>query len=40
MRMRYVDELTFGEIAAVTGRPEPTERSTHARALTKLRDLF
>ncbi|KIG12188.1 hypothetical protein DB30_01824 [Enhygromyxa salina] len=40
MRMRYGDDLPFGEIADAIGRREPTVRSIHARALRKLRDFF
>lgn len=37
VRMRYLDERSFGEIAAATGRPEPTVRTHLHRGLVHLR---
>ena len=37
VRMRYLDHLTFPEIAAATGRPEPTIRTHLHRGLARLR---
>lgn len=37
VRMRYLDDRSFGEIAAATGRPEPTVRTHLHRGLAQLR---
>jgi len=37
VRLRYLDDLSFEEIAATTGRPEPTIRTHLHRGLARLR---
>lgn len=37
VRLRYLDDLSFKEIAAATGRPEPTIRTHLHRGLARLR---
>ncbi|MEO5884023.1 MAG: sigma-70 family RNA polymerase sigma factor [Candidatus Limnocylindrales bacterium] len=37
VRLRYLDELSFQEISAATGRPEPTVRTHVHRGLARLR---
>lgn len=37
VRMRYLDDLSFEEIAAATGRPEPTVRTHLHRGLARMR---
>lgn len=38
IRLRYLEDRSFSEIAAATGRPEPTIRSHVHRGLARLRD--
>ena len=40
VRLRYLDDLSFSEIAALTGRPEPTVRTHLHRGLVRLRATF